>query len=132
MNNNSASMLLLPTEGSLLFLSIADIVRIEAKSNYCRLHFSDGRYPLTVAKTLSWFEHQPVLASFVRIHRTHFINPLHIKNYRSRAGILLLHNNEIFCVARRRKLALKEQFIAINTNNQSLSFKLLTNKTIAA
>ncbi len=39
-------------------LSFENIVRIESKSNYCKIFCTDKTYPLTVAKVLCWFEQQ--------------------------------------------------------------------------
>ncbi|MBK8141151.1 MAG: hypothetical protein IPK57_09070 [Chitinophagaceae bacterium] len=36
------------------FVMPEQIVRVEALSNYCRIHFTQG-YPMTVAKLLQWF-----------------------------------------------------------------------------
>lgn len=59
-------------------VQVSHIVRIEACSSYCRIHFAH-RPPLTVAKVLQWFEQYLVPAGFVRIHRSHLINPAYVQ-----------------------------------------------------
>ena len=135
MNVNPYDALLLPTDNKLLFLNISSIIRIEASSNYSKVFCKNQPYPIVVAKVLRWFEEQPVLASFLRIHRTHLVNPHHIKNYRSGRGILQLQNDEVLLVARRRKLFLKYQLKYLNSpNTVDLSFipGIITKKIIAA
>jgi DNA-binding LytR/AlgR family response regulator len=71
-----------------------------------------------VAKVLRWFQEQKVLCSFVRVHRTHFVNISFIKSYSgSKTGLLFLHNGEIISVAKRKKAGLAERL-----NNLHYSF----------
>jgi two-component system, LytTR family, response regulator len=85
-------------------LLFENIVRIESKSNYCKIFFADKSYPLTVSKTLGWFEHYLTTDIFLRTHRTHLVNKNFIeKIFLSSLQIQLL-NGEKICISRRRKL----------------------------
>ncbi|MEO6253057.1 MAG: LytTR family transcriptional regulator DNA-binding domain-containing protein, partial [Ferruginibacter sp.] len=63
----------LPTCKGIMVIPVQQIIRIQSISNYSKLFFKDGR-TLVVAKVLHWFQQQTGLFSFVRIHRTHFVN----------------------------------------------------------
>ena len=64
------NILALPTNRGVEFIDTSTIIRIEAKSNYSKLHFVNGK-SLLVAKVLGWFEGKLPADQFVRIHRTH-------------------------------------------------------------
>jgi two-component system LytT family response regulator len=106
----------LPTCKGIMVIPVRQIIRIQSISNYSKLFFKDacpawgGGRTLVVAKVLHWFQEQTDLFSFVRIHRTHFVNMLYIKSYSgSKSGLLLLNNGEKFSVARRKKASLNQR-----------------------
>ena len=104
--NAKSSIIVLPTCKGILVIRVQEIIRIQSISNYSKLFFKDGK-TLVVAKVLHWFQEQASLFSFIRIHRTHFVNINYIKSYGgSKSGLLLLLNGEIFSVARRKKAVL--------------------------
>ena len=84
-----------------MFFRHDDIVRIEAVSNYCKIHFAKG-HPLTVAKLLYWFEHRLPRDNFYRIHRTHIVNRLFVADIPSEK-LVELSNGEQLQVSRRKK-----------------------------
>jgi two-component system LytT family response regulator len=84
-------------------VSHEQIVRVEALSNYCRIHFTQG-YPMTVAKVLHWFESNLPGTMFARVHRSHLVNRIHIEHISTgRNGVVQLRNGERVTVSRRRK-----------------------------
>jgi two-component system, LytTR family, response regulator len=85
-------------------LSINNIVRVESKSNYCKIFFADKSHPLTLSKTLGLVEQHLPTDIFLRIHRTHLVNKNFIaKIFLSSLQIQLL-KGETICLSRRRKL----------------------------
>lgn len=112
-------VIVLPTCKGTMIIPVYQIIRIQSISNYSKLFFIDacpaagGGRTLVVAKVLRWFQEQATLCSFVRVHRTHFVNISFIKSYR--AGSLFLHNNETIVVAKRKKAGLAEQLNNLNT-----------------
>lgn len=99
--------IVLPTSKGIIVIPAHEIIRIQSISNYSKLFLNPaicGRKSLVVAKVLHWFEEQAGLFSFVRIHRSHFVNTRYIKSYSGgKSSFLFLHNGEIFSVARRKK-----------------------------
>ncbi len=96
------NVLALPTNQGVEFIDTNTIIRIEAKSNYSKLHFDNGK-SLLVAKVLSWFEGKLPANQFVRIHRTHFINKSFIGFFKSSTSKIELVNGEWLDVSRRKK-----------------------------
>lgn len=54
-------------------LSLQDIVRMEADSNYTKIYLKNSK-SILVSKVLKSFEDQGERNGFLRIHRSHFIN----------------------------------------------------------
>lgn len=94
--------LALPTSRGVEFIDTNTIIRIEAKSNYSKLYFDNGK-SLLVAKVLGWFEEQLSADQFVRTHRTHFINKSFISFFKSSTSKIELVNGEWIEVSRRKK-----------------------------
>ncbi len=116
METSSSPVIMLPTSKGTTLIPAEDIVRIQSISNYSKLFFKNGK-SLVVAKLLRWFEEQSSLASFARIHRTHFVNMSFIKSYNhDKNGLLFLHNGETFLVARRKKAVLIQQLTRFNNS----------------
>ncbi|MEO7307523.1 MAG: LytTR family DNA-binding domain-containing protein [Ferruginibacter sp.] len=110
----NASIIELPTCKGIMVIPVQQIIRIQSISNYSKLFFKDGT-TLVVAKVLHWFQEQTDLFSFVRIHRTHFVNMHYIKSYSgSKIGLLLLQNGEKFSVARRKKAGVSKRLNKLN------------------
>ena len=105
------AVIILPTSKGIILVAADEIIRIQSISNYSKLFFKNGK-TLVVAKLLRWFEEQTSLKSFIRIHRTHFVNINFISSYDLRRnGMLSLINGESFIIARRKKAALKGRLV---------------------
>ncbi len=84
-----------------------EIVRIEALSNYSKIHFTN-RKTLVVSKVLHWFEDLLPKENFARIHRSHFINIGQISHFCFKENkMITLKDNSTFEVARRKKTTIK-------------------------
>jgi two-component system LytT family response regulator len=81
------------------------IIRIQARSNYCRIYCTDERYPITVAKVLQWFQNILPQQDFIRTHRTHLVNKQFIK--KKSMTEVLLQNGEIISISKRRRNEIK-------------------------
>lgn len=91
------------------FYEICQIIRIESSSNYSKIHFKDGKI-LLVTKLLKDFEEILAPYRFYRIHNSHLINLSYIKKYlRGDGGQVILQNDEVVDVARRKK----EEFLKL-------------------
>ncbi|MDP4283699.1 MAG: LytTR family DNA-binding domain-containing protein [Bacteroidota bacterium] len=91
------------------FFEINQIIRIESSSNYSKIYFKDYK-SIVVTKLLKDFEEILVPYRFYRIHNSHLINLSYIKRYiRGDGGQVLLQNNDIIDVSRRKK----EEFLRL-------------------
>jgi two-component system, LytTR family, response regulator len=128
-------LIVLPTSKGIILIPVQEIIRIQSISNYSKLFFSNGK-SLVVAKVLRWFEEQTGLFSFIRIHRTHFVNIKYIKNYSGgKSGLLFLRNGEIFSVARRKKADLSKRLNSLTNSfadESACTSQLNTKKILAA
>lgn len=82
---------------------VEQIIRVEALSNYSRIHFADGN-KLVVAKVLQWFQDFLPAEMFIRVHRSHLVNKQFVKAINGRKiKTILLNNGENVVVSRRKK-----------------------------
>jgi two-component system LytT family response regulator len=102
----STTALRLQTPKGRLFFAPGSIIRLESESNYTYVHFSD-RKPLLVAKVLREFEDLLEPFGFLRIHRSHIINPEHITRI-DEAGGVRLADDFTASVSRRRRRAVED------------------------
>ena len=105
------SALLLHTSAGQLLIETANIVRIEASSNYCKLFLTNGRM-LVTAKVLKWFEEKLPPEVFIRLHRSHLVNNHYLlRNEFVKKGLVLV-NGDYIRVSRRRKKNILNQLQA--------------------
>jgi two-component system LytT family response regulator len=93
----------IPTMEGLLFFNIADIVHLEAQSNYTIIHFAN--HPkLLASRTLKDFEELLPADTFFRTHHSHIINLNYIKRYiKGDGGQIEMQNGNFATVSRRKK-----------------------------
>jgi two-component system, LytTR family, response regulator len=93
----------IPSMEGIQFVNLADILYVEANSNYTRFYL-DGNRCLTVSKTMKDFEELLPATSFVRIHHSHIINKNQIEKYiRGEGGQVVMKNGAVLDVSRRKK-----------------------------
>jgi two-component system, LytTR family, response regulator len=97
--------LLIPTNKGGKVVLVKNIIRVEARSSYSKIYFSDEQ-PLLVAKVLQWFEDHLPDDIFCRIHRTHLVNRMYISEVFNRSS-LALSNGDIMQISRRKKTVYK-------------------------
>lgn len=97
------------TNDGVEFIEINQITRIESSSNYSKIYFKDGK-SILVTRLLKDFEEILLPYRFFRIHNSHLINLNYIKKYvRGDGGQVIMQNNEIIDVSRRKK----EEFLRL-------------------
>jgi two-component system, LytTR family, response regulator len=95
---------------SLIFISIADIVRCEAKGGYTEFHMKNGDKILST-KTIKDYEDLLPPDMFLRIHHHHIVNILFVKKYyRGRGGYIEMEDQVTIEVSIRRKNAFLGRF----------------------
>jgi two-component system LytT family response regulator len=91
----------LATARGLYFLNTEEIVRLEASSNYTSIYFTN-KTKLVSAKVLKEFAAMLEPFGFVRTHRTHLINRLHI-NCISPNGNIIMKDASVAEISRRMR-----------------------------
>jgi two-component system, LytTR family, response regulator len=103
--------LALPTSQGTFFYNTEEIVRLEGESNYTKFFFTGNKTILT-SKTLKEYEEILCNHGFIRIHKSHIVNRIHVVNY-SGDGILTLVDNSKVEISRRRKEEVMAQLKSI-------------------
>jgi two-component system, LytTR family, response regulator len=99
--------LALPTTQGTFFYNTEEIVRLEGESNYTKFFFTNNKTLLT-SKTLKEYEEILSNHGFIRIHKSHIVNRIHVVNY-SGDGMLTLVDNSKVEISRRRREEVMEQ-----------------------
>ncbi len=103
----------LPTRIGVVFVQINDILRCESESNYTTIFLANGEKH-TSAKTLKDFEQLLTEYNFIRIHQSHLVNALHIKQYlKGDGGTIILTDNSTVEVSRRHKEELMKRLLLV-------------------
>ncbi len=100
----------IPNMGGLTFVSMTDIVRLEAKGAYTEIFINDGKTYL-VSRNLKEYENMLPETMFSRVHNTHIVNLQFIKRYqRGNGGTIEMENGAEIEVAVRRREAFLARF----------------------
>jgi two-component system LytT family response regulator len=101
--NNQYDRISLPSNDGLVIVSIHEIIRIEAASNYSLVYLLTGE-SIVVSKAVSQFEEILQGLHFARIHNTHLINLKYLKRYqRGQGGMVTLTDGSQIAVSKSRK-----------------------------
>ncbi|MDB5035842.1 MAG: hypothetical protein JWQ98_3083 [Chlorobi bacterium] len=99
----------LPSFDGLILVDISTIIRCEAHGNYTTFHF-EHRDQILVARTLKEFDIMLGDLNFFRVHHGHLINLQHIRKYvRGEGGHVIMNDNTMVAVSRRRKVDLMKR-----------------------
>jgi two-component system LytT family response regulator len=83
------------------FFKLAEIVRLEASSNYTCIHFTNRR-PIIIAKVLGDYELALSAFGFVRTHRSHLVNKSFIR-FVDNIGNIFMQDESKVEISRRKK-----------------------------
>jgi two-component system, LytTR family, response regulator len=78
------------------------VIYCAAQSNYTEFHMVDGKKH-TISKTLKDFEQALSKKMFLRIHNSYLINLSLIKKYNKGEGTVVMENDVVLDVSKRRK-----------------------------
>ena len=98
----------IPTLTGLLFVALAEIIRLEAKGAYTLIYLHKGE-PVMATRNIKEYEELLPATIFFRIHNSHIINIQRIQKYlKGRGGCVIMEDGSSIEVASRRK----EEFLA--------------------
>ena len=95
-------------DGSLVFVQLDSIVRLEAKRGYTFIYLNAVNYYIS-SKAIKEYEEILPTSLFFRIHNSHIINIHKVKKYqKGRGGEVIMEDGSVLEVATRRK----EEFLS--------------------
>lgn len=95
--------IMLPTLEGFEIVNISTIIYCEAVDNFTRFHFEQG-HPLMICRTLKYFEDVLREHRFMRIHRSHLINPDFVVRYsKGKGGSVTMKNDRELEVSPNKK-----------------------------
>jgi two-component system, LytTR family, response regulator len=108
--NNGHQKIMLPTLEGFEVVPIAKIIYCEAADNFTEFYFEESP-PLMICRTLKYFEDVLHPHGFVRIHRSHVINPSFVVRYsKGKGGYVTMKNNQELEVSANKKQDLLNLF----------------------
>jgi len=85
--------IILRTVEALQLISVSDIIRAEADSNYTHFHLAGGKH-IIVSRTIKDYDTMLSGSGIIRVHQSHLVNMNYIDKFiRKDGGYLLLKNN---------------------------------------
>jgi two-component system LytT family response regulator len=93
--------LALPGMSDIKYVELSDIIHLQADSNYTKLYFTKGKSFLS-SKTLLEYEKTLDQSGFIRVHKSHMVNAMHIAGY-NKQGLLTLSDGAEIEVSRRKR-----------------------------
>lgn len=88
------------------YAELKDIIRLQAESNYTRIVLT-GKKVFVSAKTLKEYDELLQPHRFLRVHKSHLVNPAHIESY-DKQGLLIMSDGAAVEVSRRKKEFVQE------------------------
>lgn len=91
--NQKPGRITLSHTGGFSIIEMKDIIRLEAESNYTRVHVAEKR-TYFVSKPLKVFEESLKDNIFFRVHRSYIINLNHVKEFLREDGGVIIMNDD--------------------------------------
>jgi two-component system, LytTR family, response regulator len=100
---NKPGRIALHTTEKIIMVSLEEIIRFEADGNYTRVILAGGKTHLQ-SKTLKEFDDLLSQSGFFRVHQSHLVNTLHIREFvKTDGGYLLLSDQKSVPVSVRKR-----------------------------
>ena len=105
-NDKQKPRLALAGTAEVKYVQLDEIIRLQAESNYTRI-FLAGNKVFVSAKTLKEYDELLQMHRFLRVHKSHLVNPTHIEQY-DKSGVLQMSDGSSVEVARRKREFLQQ------------------------
>lgn len=102
LENNQHRYIFVNTTEKIYKLDIRDLVYLEAENNYTNFYSSNYK-KVTSSKTLRYYQKQLDKDIFFRIHHSHLVHMLKVKDYKKKQRELVLEDDVTLQVATRRE-----------------------------
>lgn len=104
--NKDKFKLALASPTDVKYVQLEEIIRLQAESNYTHIYL-DRNKVFVSAKTLKEYDEILTGHHFLRVHKSHLINPAHVESY-DRTGFLKMSDGSTVEVSRRKKEYLQQ------------------------
>ncbi|HXR80483.1 MAG TPA: LytTR family DNA-binding domain-containing protein [Saprospiraceae bacterium] len=95
-------------------VSPAQIIRLEGKSNYTQIYFTDHA-PVLMAKVLHIYDEILKPHGFIRTHRSHLVNAQHVLNVESKRIVHMMDASSVE-ISRNKKRQVLARFIQLSNS----------------
>jgi len=107
-SDKECSQIALPTGVGYQIVEIKNIVRCQSDSNYTNIYCKDEN-KILISRTLKEIEDLLVDHNFIRVHRSHLINPKFVKGIlKHHGGSLIMNDDEEIPVSRQKTEQINE------------------------
>jgi two-component system, LytTR family, response regulator len=107
---SSHQKIMLPTMEGFEVVNIQSILYCEAEDNFTKFFFDNAK-PLLICRTLKYFEEILTDYGFIRIHRSHLINPEYVVRYsKGKGGYVTMKNDQELEVSSNKKKEFLDAF----------------------
>lgn len=102
-NDDNFQRLALHTQDKIYIVEISEILRCESDGNYTRFHLKD-KSTLLVTRTLKDFDDLLSPLNFIRVHQSHLVNIVHVREFNKRDGgyLIMRDGSEVLVSTRKR------------------------------
>lgn len=104
----SDQILKLFSRNEILHIPVTQIIRLEAESNYTYIYVVNHK-KLIMAKVLSSYETLLAPLGFIRVHRSHLVNPLYVQTIHVTGEVVMTDDSRVM-VSRRKKKMIENVF----------------------
>jgi len=95
--------MVIPSQDSIRFIKIDDIVYLEARMNYTHIYMKSGE-KYVASRTIKEYEELLSASTFIRIHNSYIINKDYLQKYeRGEGGQVIMNNGVRLDVSKRKK-----------------------------
>ncbi len=102
-DDSNFQRLALHTQDKIYIVEIAEILRCESDGNYTRFHLKD-KSTLLVTRTLKDFDDLLTPMNFIRVHQSHLVNIVFVREFNKRDGgyLIMRDGSEVLVSTRKR------------------------------
>lgn len=102
--NRLPNMIAINTVEEIFFRRVAEIIRLEASSNYTTFFFANGQPKLMASRPLKDYDNQLSTGkNYMRIHKSHLVNLHFADRYRRKDAVLIMKDGQQLPVSRKKR-----------------------------
>ena len=95
-----------PYKGGAYLFRPEQIIRLQSESNYTYIYTTDHK-PILMAKVLAEYESMLKPLGFIRTHRSHLVNRMHVSHIQCN-GTIKMDDDSIADISRRKRKMVRE------------------------